>query len=138
MSSLSLRLPESIHRKVRELAKRDGVSINQFIATAVAEKTATHHDVCLPGFGVLDPGPVSGPVARRQVGPRPRKEMVVDVDDRHLLFARMNRSAVLALARCRFHRFGAVRTEFLVGVGSEHMPVIREPGRQSLFAGPVG
>ena len=41
MSSLSLRLPESIHRKVRELAKRDGVSINQFIATAVAEKTAT-------------------------------------------------------------------------------------------------
>jgi hypothetical protein len=41
VSSLSLRLPESIHRKVRELAKRDGVSINQFIATAVAEKTAT-------------------------------------------------------------------------------------------------
>ena len=41
MSSLSLRLPESLHRKVRELAKRDEVSINQFIATAVAEKTAT-------------------------------------------------------------------------------------------------
>ena len=41
MSSLSLRLPESLHQKVRELAKRDEVSINQFIATAVAEKTAT-------------------------------------------------------------------------------------------------
>ena len=41
MSSLSLRLPESLHSKVRELAKRDDVSINQFIATAVAEKTAT-------------------------------------------------------------------------------------------------
>jgi len=40
MSSLSLRLPESLHQKIRELAKRDAVSINQFIATAVAEKAA--------------------------------------------------------------------------------------------------
>ena len=40
MSSLSLRLPESLHRKLRELAQRDDVSINQLIATAVAEKTA--------------------------------------------------------------------------------------------------
>jgi hypothetical protein len=40
MSSLSLRLPESIHQKLRELARRDKVSINQFIATAVAEKAA--------------------------------------------------------------------------------------------------
>lgn len=40
MSSLSLRLPDSLHQKVRELAKRDNVSINQFIATAVAEKAA--------------------------------------------------------------------------------------------------
>jgi hypothetical protein len=40
MSSLSLLLPESLHRKLRELAERDGVSINQLIATAVAEKTA--------------------------------------------------------------------------------------------------
>jgi hypothetical protein len=38
MSALSLRLPESLHRKVRELAEREDVSINQFIATAVAEK----------------------------------------------------------------------------------------------------
>jgi hypothetical protein len=38
MSALSLRLPESLHRQVRELAERDDVSINQFIATAVAEK----------------------------------------------------------------------------------------------------
>ena len=38
MSALSLRLPESLHRKVRELAQREDVSINQFIATAVAEK----------------------------------------------------------------------------------------------------
>jgi hypothetical protein len=38
MSTLSLRLPESLHKRVKELAKRDGVSINQFIGTAVAEK----------------------------------------------------------------------------------------------------
>jgi hypothetical protein len=40
MSALSLRLPESLHRKVRELAEREDISINQFIATAVAEKMA--------------------------------------------------------------------------------------------------
>ncbi len=40
MSSLSVRLPDSLHDKVRDLARRDGVSINQFIATAVAEKTS--------------------------------------------------------------------------------------------------
>jgi predicted transcriptional regulator len=40
MSSLSLRLPESLHKKIRELAERESVSINQFIAMAVAEKTA--------------------------------------------------------------------------------------------------
>ena len=40
MSSLSLRLPESLHQKIRELSERDDISINQFIATAVAEKAA--------------------------------------------------------------------------------------------------
>ena len=40
MSSLSVRLPDSLHDKVRELARRDDVSINQFIATAVAEKAS--------------------------------------------------------------------------------------------------
>jgi hypothetical protein len=38
MSTLSLRLPESLHRKVRELAEQEGVSINQFVTTALAEK----------------------------------------------------------------------------------------------------
>ncbi|MBU2603454.1 MAG: type II toxin-antitoxin system HicB family antitoxin [Actinobacteria bacterium] len=38
MSTISLRLPESLHRRVRELAKEEGVSINQLIATALAEK----------------------------------------------------------------------------------------------------
>jgi hypothetical protein len=40
MSTLSLRLPESLHRKIRDLAERDDISINQFIAMAVAEKAA--------------------------------------------------------------------------------------------------
>ena len=38
MSTISLRLPESLHKKVRELAKAEGVSINQLISTALAEK----------------------------------------------------------------------------------------------------
>ncbi len=38
MSTMSLRLPESLHQRARELAKREGISINQLIATAVAEK----------------------------------------------------------------------------------------------------
>jgi len=38
MSAISLRIPKSIHKKVREMARREGVSINQFISTALAEK----------------------------------------------------------------------------------------------------
>lgn len=38
MSTISLRLPESLHNKVRELAKEEDVSINQLITTALAEK----------------------------------------------------------------------------------------------------
>jgi hypothetical protein len=38
MATLSLRLPESIHGQLKVLAKRDGVSINQLVVTAVAEK----------------------------------------------------------------------------------------------------
>lgn len=41
MSTLSVRLPDSIHREVRELAKEDGVSINQFISLALAEKVSS-------------------------------------------------------------------------------------------------
>jgi uncharacterized protein (DUF1778 family) len=38
MSALSLRLPNSIHRHIKEIAQQEGVSINQFISSAVAEK----------------------------------------------------------------------------------------------------
>ncbi len=38
MSVLSLRLPNSIHRHIKEIASQEGVSINQFISSAVSEK----------------------------------------------------------------------------------------------------
>lgn len=40
MSTLSLRLPDSIHKNAREIAEQEGISVNQFIASAVAEKLA--------------------------------------------------------------------------------------------------
>lgn len=38
MSTLSLRLPDSLHEATKKLAKEDGISVNQFITSAVAEK----------------------------------------------------------------------------------------------------
>jgi uncharacterized protein (DUF1778 family) len=38
MSTLSLRIPHSLHEQIRLLAKREGISINQFVASAAAEK----------------------------------------------------------------------------------------------------
>jgi len=40
MSALSLRLPKSLHRQLCKLAKAEGVSINQLINSAIAEKMA--------------------------------------------------------------------------------------------------
>ena len=67
-----LRLPESVRRAAETIAREDGVSLNQFIATAVAEKvsalgTATHlraraaradrarFDIVLASLGGLPP-----------------------------------------------------------------------------------
>jgi len=38
MTTISLRLPESLHKQVQELASQEGISIDQFAATAMAEK----------------------------------------------------------------------------------------------------
>ena len=38
MSALSLRLPDSIHRHIKEIAEQEGVSMNHFISSAVSEK----------------------------------------------------------------------------------------------------
>jgi hypothetical protein len=40
MSTVSLNLPESLYKQVCKLAQQDGISLNQFITTAVAEKVA--------------------------------------------------------------------------------------------------
>jgi hypothetical protein len=41
MSTLSVRLPNSLHRQLRDLAEREGVSMNQLISSAVGEKLAS-------------------------------------------------------------------------------------------------
>lgn len=41
MTALTIRLPDSVHLRIKELAARDGVSVNQFIASAAAEKMAS-------------------------------------------------------------------------------------------------
>ncbi len=38
MSAISVRLPDSLHKMAREVASEDHISLNQFIASAVAEK----------------------------------------------------------------------------------------------------
>jgi predicted transcriptional regulator len=38
MSTLSVRLPDSLHKKLKELAEQEGVSMYQFITLAVSEK----------------------------------------------------------------------------------------------------
>lgn len=37
---LSVRIPKSLHNQVRELAEEEGVSMNQFVMLALAEKVA--------------------------------------------------------------------------------------------------
>ena len=40
MSTLSIRLPDSLHRMAKNIAAEDHVSMNQFIASVVAEKVS--------------------------------------------------------------------------------------------------
>ena len=41
MTALTVRLPNSVLQKIKELAERDDISVNQFIASAAAEKMAS-------------------------------------------------------------------------------------------------
>ena len=38
MTTISIRVPDSLHRAIKELATKDGYSMNQFLITAAAEK----------------------------------------------------------------------------------------------------
>ena len=40
MSHLNVQIPDSLYKNLQVLAEQDGISVNQFIATAVAEKIA--------------------------------------------------------------------------------------------------
>lgn len=41
MSTLSVRFPESLHKRLKEMAEKEGVSMNQLITLAVSEKVST-------------------------------------------------------------------------------------------------
>ena len=38
MTALTIRLPASVHKEIKELAQAEGVSINQFLTLAAVEK----------------------------------------------------------------------------------------------------
>ena len=38
MSRLSVRLPDSVHKRIKKMAEGEGISMNQFITLAVTEK----------------------------------------------------------------------------------------------------
>ena len=40
MSTISIRIPDSLHRRVKALSEKEHVSMNQLIALAVAEKVS--------------------------------------------------------------------------------------------------
>lgn len=41
MTALTIRLPNSVHERIKQLALKDGISVNQFIASAASEKMAS-------------------------------------------------------------------------------------------------
>jgi len=78
-SAYLLRLPRSVKAEVERRAKADGVSINQFVATAVAEKLAAMNTAAFfaerrerADFAVFDR------LMRRRRGEAPRREDAIE------------------------------------------------------------
>jgi post-segregation antitoxin (ccd killing protein) len=78
-STYPLRLPRSVKAEVERRAKADGVSINQFVATAVAEKLAAMNTAAffaerreLADFAAFDR------LMRRKRGEVPRPEDTIE------------------------------------------------------------
>jgi hypothetical protein len=44
MSILTIRIPEAVQAQVREMAERDGITIDEFIASAAEEKVKARKD----------------------------------------------------------------------------------------------
>lgn len=42
MANLQLRLPETVHRTARRIAKTDHISLNQFIVTSISNELVRH------------------------------------------------------------------------------------------------
>jgi len=40
MSIVNIQIPDSLHKSLSELANRDGISIDRFVSSAIAEKIA--------------------------------------------------------------------------------------------------
>ena len=40
MNALTVQFPDSLHRSIKELAEKEGYSVDQFLASAAAEKMA--------------------------------------------------------------------------------------------------
>ena len=78
-STYPLRLPRSVKAEVERRAKADGISVNQFVATAVAEKLAAMDTAAFfaerrerADFAVFDR------IMRRKRGEAPRPEDTID------------------------------------------------------------
>lgn len=93
MGTLSLRLPESIHARLAALAEKEGISINQLIASAVAEKlsalmtedylSARAARATKARFGaVLAKIPNAVPVEGDELPPSPRRKPTKQVRQR--------------------------------------------------------
>ena len=41
MTAITIRLPNSVHESIKQLARKDGICVNQFIASAASEKMAS-------------------------------------------------------------------------------------------------
>ena len=81
-STYPLRLPASLKAAVAEISKEDGTSINQFVATAVAEKVAAMKtaDYFAARAGEADIE-VARRILRRGGGQPPKPEDRLDVAD---------------------------------------------------------
>ena len=56
MTTLSIRVPDSLHRAIKELATKDGYSMNQFLITAAAEKLSALETVDYLRHRAFSPG----------------------------------------------------------------------------------
>ena len=82
MATLSLRLPDSLKRKARDLAKRQGVSLNNFINATLAAAVAQEEALAFFGDRLRDldlealHGRVLAFMAQTQPGPEPSDEAI--------------------------------------------------------------